>query len=99
VGIVFLIGYHYYDRVSPNLGVKAGQWLKIFLVTAGLSLTTIAFSIAMHNMVSAWFNFEEAFFFIMGLIVAPAVLIISLLGSLAVFIKGLWTSFSGVEQA
>jgi hypothetical protein len=99
VGIVYVVGYHYYDRVCPNLGERALRWLKICLITAGLSLSTIAIAIVLHNMVSAWFGFEDAFFFIIGLLVAPAVLAASLLGSLAIFIKGLLASFKGVEQA
>jgi uncharacterized membrane protein len=98
VGIVYLISYHYYDRIRPNLGEKASRWLKICMITAGLSLSTIALSIALHNLVSAWLGMEEAFFFILGLLVAPAIFAISLLGSMAIFIKGLWTSFSGSEQ-
>lgn len=99
VGIVYVVGYYYYDRVRPNLGERATRWLKICLITAGLSLSTIALAIVLHNLISAWFGFEDAFFFILGLLVAPAVLAVSLLGSLAVFIKGLWVSFTGVEQA
>lgn len=99
VGIVYLVGYYYYDRVRPNLGERAMHWLKICLITAGLSLSTIALAIVLHNLVSFWFGFEDAFFFILGLLVAPAVFAVSLLGSLAVFIKGLWASFTGVDQA
>jgi hypothetical protein len=98
VGIVYVIGYHYYDRVRPSLGKKAMRWLNSFLVTTGLSLGTIALSITLHNMIYAWFGMEEAFFFIVGLLVAPAVLVISLLGILAIFIKGLAASFSGVNR-
>ncbi len=99
VGLVYVVGYHYYDRVCPNLGERALRWLKIYLITAGLSLSTIALAIVLHNMVSAWFGFEDAFFFILGLLVAPAVLAASLLGSLTIFIKGLLASFKGVEPA
>ena len=98
IGIVYVVGYHYYDRVRPNLGEPAMRWLKICLITAGLSLSTIALAIVLHNLVSAWFGFEDAFFFILGLLVAPAVLAASLLGSLVIFIKGLGASFRGVEQ-
>jgi len=98
VGIVYLFGYNYYDRVRPNLGERALRWLKICLITAGLSLSTIALAIVLHNLISAWFGFEDAFFFILGLLVAPAVLATSLLGSLVIFIKGLGASFRGVEQ-
>lgn len=99
VGIVYLVGYNYYDRVHPNLGERAMHWLKICLITAGLSLSTIASAIVLHNLVSFWFGFEDAFFFILGLLVAPAIFAVSLLGSLAIFIKGLWASFTGVDQA
>jgi hypothetical protein len=99
VGIVYLIGYYYYDRVRPNLGKGAARWLKICLITAGLSLSTMALAIALHNLVGYWFGFEDFFFFILGLLVAPAVLAISLLGSLAVFIRGLWVGCSGVEMS
>jgi uncharacterized Tic20 family protein len=94
VGIVYVIGYHYYDRVRPNLGERAMRWLKWFLVIAGLSLSTIALSITLHNMISYWFGFEDAFFFILGLLAAPAVLAVSLFGSLVIYLKGLF-SFSG----
>jgi len=99
VGIVYLLGYHYYDRVRPNLGERAMHWLKICLITAGLSLSTVALAIVLHNLVSALFGFEDAFFFILGLLVAPAVFASSLLGILAISIKGLWASFTDVERA
>lgn len=99
VGIVYLAGYHYYDRAHPNLGKRAMRWLKICLVTAGLSLSTVAMAITLHNMVSALFGFEDAFFFILALLVAPAVFVISIMGTIAIFVKGLWKSFKGVEQA
>ncbi|MBN1191200.1 MAG: hypothetical protein JXA46_15695 [Dehalococcoidales bacterium] len=89
VGIVYLIGYYYYDRARPNLGKLAMRWLKICLITAGLSLSTIALAIVLHNMLYALFGVEDAFFFILGLLVAPGVLAASLLGSLAIYIKGL----------
>ncbi len=98
VGFVYLVGYHYYDRVRPHLEERATRWLKICLITAGLSLSTIALAIVLHNLVSAWFGFEDAFFFILGLLVAPGILAFSLLGSLAIFLKGLRASFKGVEQ-
>ena len=99
VGFVYVIGYYFYDRVRPCLGERATRWLRICLITAGLSLSTIALAIVLHNLVSIWLGFEDAFFFILALLVAPAVLAISLLGCLAIYIKGLWASFSGVEQS
>jgi uncharacterized membrane-anchored protein len=88
VGIIYVIGYYYYDRVRPNLGERAMRWLKICLVAAGVSLSTIALGIVLHNLVSALFGIEEAFFFILALLVAPGILAICLLGSLVIFLKG-----------
>lgn len=99
VGLVYLIGYHYYDRVRPNLGKRTMRWLKICLITAGVSLSTVALAVVLHNMISALFGFEDAVFFILGLLVAPAVLVISLLGSLVIYIKGLFASFREVQTA
>jgi hypothetical protein len=92
VGFVYLAGYHYYDRVRPNLGGRATRCLRIFLITAGLALSTIALAIALHNLISHWFDIEEAFFFILGLLVAPAVFALSLLASLVIYIRGLFGS-------
>jgi hypothetical protein len=90
VGIVYVAGYHYYDRVYPNLGERGARWLKICLISAGLSLSTIALSIFLHNFISYLFKIEDAFFFILAIIIAPAVLLISFLGSLMIYLKGIW---------
>jgi hypothetical protein len=90
VGLVYVIGYYYYDRVLPGLGERAARWLKICLITAGLSLTTIALAIVLHNLVSYWFGIEEAVFFILGVLAGPAVFALSLLFSLGIYISGLF---------
>jgi hypothetical protein len=90
VGLVYVIGYYYYDRVLPGLGEWAARWLKICLITAGLSLTTIALAIVLHNLVSYWFGIEEAVFFILGVLAGPAVFALSLLFSLGIYISGLF---------
>ncbi len=90
VGIVYLISYYYYDRARPNLGKGGLRWLRICLTTAGLAICTAALAIALHNLVSYWFNFEDAFFFILGLLAAPAVFVISLLVCLGIYISGLF---------
>ena len=99
VGLVYLISYQYYDRVRPNLGTRSMRWLKSCLITAGLALSTMALGIVLHNFISAWMDTEEGFFFILGILVAPAVLLLSLLGSLGIYIKGLLASFGGGEPA
>jgi len=90
LGIVYLIGYYYYDRVRPNLGERSMRWLKICLVTAGLSLSTAALAVSLHNLLGAWLGFEEAFFFVLAVLVAPGILVLSLLGSLVIYILGLF---------
>jgi uncharacterized membrane-anchored protein len=99
LGIVYLLAYYYYDRVRPNLSERATFWLQVSLITEGLSLCTIAAAIVLHNPVSAILGIEEGVFFILGLMVAPAVLVISLVVSLAINIKGLWASFTGIDSA
>jgi len=99
VGFVYVVSYYYYDRVQPYLAGRALRWLKICLITAGLCLSTIALAIVLHNMVSRWLGFEDAFFFVLGLLVAPSVLALSLLGCLAIYIKGLCSGLREVEQS
>jgi hypothetical protein len=86
-----LIGYYYYDRVRPNLSKRAARWLKICLITAGISLSTVALGIVLHNLISYCFNFEEPFFFILGLLAAPGVFAGSLLVGLVIYVKGLFS--------
>jgi len=89
VGLVYLIGYYYYDRVKPNLGKRAAWLLNMMLMVCGLSLSTIGLSIVLHNFVSMWIGMEEPFFFILALLVCPAVFCLSLLGCLIIFVRGL----------
>jgi len=90
IGIMYVITYYYYDRVQPNLGMKSMRLLKIFLAAAALCLSSIALAIVLHNMVSALLGFEDAFFFILALLIAPGILVISLLGSFVIYIQGLF---------
>lgn len=91
VGAAYLISYYYYDRVRPNLGEKAIRWLKRFMIICGLSLSTVAFGIVMHNLISAWSGFEDAFFFILAIIAAPAFCALSFLGGMIIYFKGLFS--------
>lgn len=93
VGFVYLLSYHYYDRVRPSLGTRAVRVLKVCLIVAGLSLSTAALSIVLHNFFSVWIKAEEGFFMILGLIVCPTALVLSLLAGFGVYLKGLGASF------
>ncbi len=98
IGIIYVISYHYYDRVQPVLKERSIKTLIFCLMTAGISLGVIALSITLHNMIYVWFNLEEAVFFILGIIVAPAVCTLSLLTSFGIFLTGLLVSFSGAGR-
>ena len=92
VSLLYPIAYLYYDRVLPNLGRRAFHWLKISLFSAGISLSTIAFSITVHNLVDVFFHIEEGFFFVIGLLVAPALLVLSFLCIVCIYFSGLFNT-------
>jgi len=102
-GMVYLVSYLFYDRAEPGLGEKGLKMLKIFLMVAGISLGAFIISVFLHNAIYGlfivWFGEdfwdrigvgdEPVFFFIALLsIVALAV---GIIGSLVLFIKGLFS--------
>jgi len=66
------------------------RWLKICLIVAVVAIGTTALSIVLHNLISSWLNFEEAVFFILGVLAAPGVFALSILGLMILYIKGLF---------
>jgi len=101
-GAVYLLSYLFYDRVEPELGERGLKRLKIFLLIAGISLGAFIISVFLHNAIYGlfilWFGEdfwdriglgdEPVFFFIALLsVVAFAV---GIIGSLVIFIKGLF---------
>jgi hypothetical protein len=105
-GIVYLLSYLFYDRVEPRLGERGLRMLKTFLLVAGISLAAFIVSVFLHNAIYALFILlfgddfwdrtgvtdEPVFFFIALLsVVAFAV---GLIGSLVIFIKGLFSKAS-----
>ena len=105
-GIVYLFSYLFYDRVEPNLGERGLKMLKRFLLVTGISLGTFIISVFLHNAVYGlfiiWFGEdfwsrigigdEPVFFFIALLSVLAFA--VGLIGSLVVFVKGLFSSAS-----
>ena len=81
--------YIYYDRAEPKMSAKLQGLLRVFLLTAGLSLGAAVISIFIHNVVGRLLAVEEPVFFIIGVIVAPLGVVVGLLGSLVVYIMGL----------
>lgn len=92
VGLVYVLSYYYYDRVLPNMGERSMRWMKACLIIAGVSIGTAAISIVLHNLIGALFDFEEAVFFILGVLVAPGVFALSILGLIVLYLKGLFGS-------
>ncbi len=102
-GAVYLLSYLFYDRVAPNLGGRGLKRLKTFLLIAGISLAAFIISVFLHNAIYGLLIYffgadfwdrigiadEPVFFFIALLsVVAFAV---GLIGSLVIFIKGLFS--------
>jgi len=105
-GAVYLLSYLFYDRVEPELGERGLKRLKIFLLIAGISLGAFIISVFLHNAIYGlfilWFGEdfwdriglgdEPVFFFIALLsVVAFAV---GIIGSLVIFIRGLFSKTS-----
>ncbi|MBN1366638.1 MAG: hypothetical protein JW967_01760 [Dehalococcoidales bacterium] len=93
-GATYLLSYIYYDRSQPNLGEKGLKTLKAFLITAGVSVAAFILGVFLHNLFYALFDLEEPVFFIIAVVVAPAGLVVGIIGSFAVFLKGLFKKAS-----
>ena len=64
--------------------------LKTFLLLAGISLGVFIISVFLHNVISGIFDIEEAVFFIIAVLIAPSGFAVGLVGSLVIFLKGLF---------
>jgi len=102
-GAVYLFSYLFYDRVKPKLDEGGLRMLRIFLLMAGISLGVFIISVFLHNAIYGVFIhfFGEDFWERTGIGDEPVFFIISLLavvgfavgliGSLVMFIKGLFS--------
>jgi len=102
-GLVYLLSYLFYDRVRPSLGERGLRMLRLFLLVAGISLGAFIISVFLHNAIYGLFILcfgedfwertgikdEPVFFFIALLSVVSFV--VGLIGSLVMFIKGLFS--------
>ena len=105
-GAVYLLSYLVYDRVGPGLGERGLKMLKIFLRVAGISLGAFIISVFLHNAIYGLFihffgtdfwdrvglGDEPVFFFIA--IISAFSFAVGLIGSLVIFIKGLFSKTS-----
>jgi hypothetical protein len=90
-GAAYLLSYVYYDRVAPKLCRRRLKMLRVFLIATGISAALFILSVFLHNVLSALFGLEEPVFFTLAVIVAPLGFIVGIVGSLVVFIQGLFT--------
>jgi hypothetical protein len=88
-GLVYLLSFLFYDRVEPKLGERGLKMLKIFLMTAGISVAVFILGVFLHNALSALFGVEEPVFFFISVFLAPLGFAVGLIGSLVIFIQGL----------
>ena len=102
-GAVYLFSYLFYDRVKPKLDEGKLKMLKIFLLVAGISLGAFIISVFLHNIIYGLFihffgeDFwertgvgDEPVFFIIALLSVVS-FAVGLIGSLVMFIKGLFS--------
>ena len=105
-GMVYLLSYLFYDRAQPRLGERGLKMLKIFLLVAGISLAVFIISIVLHNAIYGlfilWFGEgfwartgigDEPVFFTIALLSVVS-FVVGLIGSLVMFIKGLFSKAS-----
>ncbi len=105
-GAVYLLSYLFYDRAQPRLGEKGLKTLKIFLLVAGISLATFIISAVLHNVIygllMVWFGedfwtrtgIEDEYVFFTIALLSVVSFVVGLIGSLVMFIKGLFSKAS-----
>lgn len=105
-GVVYLVSYLFYDRAEPRLSTRSLRLLKIFLLVAGISFGAFIISVFLHNAIYGLFihyfgeDFwdrvgvaDEPVFFVIALLSVVA-LAVGLIGSLVIFVKGLFSKAS-----
>ncbi len=90
-GMVYLLSYLFYDQVEPRLDERGLKMLKVFLLVAGISLGAFIISVFLHNAISGLFGIEEPVFFSIAVFVTPLAFAAGIIGSLVIFIKGLFS--------
>ena len=103
-GTIYLLSYIFYDRVEPKLDKKGLGILKIFLLLTGISVAAFIISVFLHNAIYGlfihWFGedfwgkigiADEPVFFFIAIFIAPLGFAVGIIGSLVIFLKGLFT--------
>ena len=90
-GVVYLLSYLFYDRAEPRLDERGLKMLKTFLLVAGISLGVFIISVFLHNAISGLFEIEEPVFFFISVFIVPLGFAVGIIGSLVIFIQGLFS--------
>lgn len=90
-GALYLFSYLFYDRVESRLDERGLKMLKTFLLVTGISLGAFIISIFLHNAISGLFDIEEPVFFVIAVFISPLAFAVGIIGSLVIFIKGLFS--------
>ena len=85
-GAAYLLSFIFYDRVEPKLGERGLRMLRIFLLTAGISVAVFILSVFLHNALSGLFGIEEPVFFFISIFLAPLGFAVGIIGSLVIFV-------------
>ena len=93
-GTVYLLSYLFYDRAEPKMNERRLKMMKTFLLVAGISLATFIISVFVHNALGGLFAIEEPVFFIIAVFVSPVAFAVGLIGTLVLFITGLFSRVS-----
>ena len=105
-GAVYMFSYLYYDRIEPKRDKGGFKLLRIFMLVAGISLGAFIISVFLHNAIygifihffgadfwdKAGLGDEPVFFFIA--IISAGSFAVGVIGSLVLFIKGLFSKSS-----
>ena len=89
-GVVYLLSYLFYDRSEPKLDERGLKLMKTFLLVAGISLGAFIISVFLHNIISGLLGVDEPVFFVIATIMSPLALAVGIIGSLVIFLKGLF---------
>ena len=93
-GTVYLLSYLFYDRAEPRMDERRLKMVKKFLLVAGISLATFIISVFLHNALGGLFAIEEPVFFIIAVFISPVAFAVGLVGTLVLFIAGLFSRVS-----
>jgi peptidoglycan/LPS O-acetylase OafA/YrhL len=84
IAVLFLLGV---VLIVLTVKTKAGGRLKKFLLLTGFSAAGLPVFAVLHNVVSGFFNIEEAVFFILATLVCPLGFLVGAIGTIVLMVK------------